>query len=217
MKTLLVFALFALITIGAVPGIAAGNSTATNEQETLFSGDVDHGGYGGVQVKASSVVGEPAVLVGGYGGWFIDHTLMVGAGGYGLVNNIAAPSEAGLIRNRQPSIGFGYGGPMLEFTGNSNSLVHYTVHVLVGAGGAGYYVRSGSDWDDDLDVDFSDSNWDACFAAEIGAGVELNVASFFRINAGASMLFVNGIDLPGLTDSDISGPSAHLTLKFGKF
>ncbi len=101
-------------------------ATAGDEQETLFSGDIEHGGYGGPVLKLTSIKSEPAVLMGGYGGWFINHMLMIGGGGFGLVNNMTAPAEAGLIDNQQPSIGFGYGGPMLEFTGNSNSLVHCT-------------------------------------------------------------------------------------------
>ncbi len=203
-----------LITLACLLCTAA-TLTASDEQETLFSGDIEHGGYGGPVVKLASVKGKPSVLVGGYGGWFINHTFMLGGGGFGLVNNIAAPTEAGLISNQQPSIGFGYGGPMIEFTGNSNSLVHYTAQVLVGAGGAGYYLRNSSNWDENSN--FSNDKWSSCFVAEVGAAAELNVASFFRVQVGAGMLFVNGIDLPGLNDSDFSGPSAHLTLKFGKF
>ena len=188
---------------------------ADEEPETLFSGDIEHGGYGGPVVRVGSVLGEPAVFAGGYGGWFINRTIMLGGGGFGLVNNISAPDEAGLINGRQPSVGLGYGGAMIEFTGSSNSLVHYTAHLLVGGGGAGYYLRHDNDWDTDDDSHRNDS--DAFFAMEFGVGVELNVASFFRINAGGSYLFVNGVELPGLADSDIGGPAAYLALKFGKF
>lgn len=183
-------------------------------QETLFSGNVEHGGYGGPVIKVASIKDETALLVGGYGGWFINHTIMIGGGGYGLVNNIDAPPGVPLANGMKQSVGFGYGGGMIEFTGNSDALVHYTAHLLVGAGGAGYYVRTTDI--EDIDPDF-DEQWDACLAAEVGAGVEINVTTFFRINAGASYLFINGLDIPELTDSDISGPAAHLTLKFGKF
>lgn len=187
----------------------------TGEQETLFSGTIEHGGYGGPVLKTGSIRNQTALLMGGYGGWFINHTFMIGGGGYGLVNNISAAEEATKINGSTPSVGFGYGGLMLEFTGSSNSLIHYTVHTLVGAGGAGHYLRS-------LDNDVLENNslneeWTGCFVAELGAGVELNVASFFRLELGAGYLFVNGVELPGLTDSDISGPTGFLMLKFGKF
>jgi hypothetical protein len=45
----------------------------------------------------------------------------------------------------------------------------------------------------------------------------LNVSKNFRIGLGGSYRFVNGVDLVGLDNDDISGPSASLTFKFGKF
>lgn len=184
------------------------------KQETLFAGEVEHGGYGGPVLKVGSVKKEAAVFVGGYGGWFINHTFMIGGGGYGLANNITASADAPLINNRTPSIGFGYGGLVMEYTGNSNDLVHYTIHTLIGAGGAGYYLRSRNEFDISFD---NNRQWDACFAAEIGASVELNVSTFFRLGLGGGYLFTNGIDMPGLSDSDLRSPHGHLTLKFGKF
>lgn len=186
----------------------------TQEQETLFSGDVEHGGYGGPVVKMGSVRKEAAAYVGGYGGWFINHTFMIGGGGYGLVNNITGSADAPLINNHTPSVGFGYGGLVLEYTGNSNSLIHYTIHTLFGAGGAGYYLWQGNQFDYNYN---RDESWDACFAAEIGASVELNVASFFRLGLGGGYLFTNGISLPGLSDTDFRGPNGHIVFKFGKF
>ena len=208
MKTILAF----LFIFGAVPALAT-----DFEQETLFSGDIEHGAFGGPSIKVLSVKDEPGVLVGGYGGWLINHSLMLGGGAFGLVNNILASNDVPLINSKRPSTAFGYGGPMIEYTGNPKELVHYTAHMLIGGGVAGYYLRDHHDWDEGPDLDFHNDNWDICLAMEFGAGVELNVASFFRINAGVSYLFVNGIELPGLADGDINGPSAHLTLKFGKF
>jgi hypothetical protein len=187
----------------------------TGESETLFSGRIEHGGYGGPVLKTGSIRDQTALLVGGYGGWFINHTFMIGGGGYGLVNDISAAGEAKKINGYTPSVGFGYGGLVLEFTGNSNSLVHYTVHTLIGAGGAGHYLRN---FDADTAGDKTlREEWTGCFVSELGAAVELNVASFFRLALGAGYLFVNGVDLPGLSDSDLSSPTGFLMLKFGKF
>lgn len=201
----------ALVVWGSLSSVSA----QTGEQETLLSGTIEHGGYGGPVLKVGSIKNETALLMGGYGGWFINHTFMIGLGGYGLVNNISARDEVAKIDGRTPSVGFGYGGLMLEFTGNSNSLVHYTVHTLVGAGGAGHYLRSLNN--NAVGNDSLSGDWSGCFTAELGAAVELNIASFFRLELGASYLFANGVELPGLTDSDISGPTGFLMLKFGKF
>lgn len=201
----------------AVYSIAAPLRAQETEQETLLSGDIEHGGYGGPVVMAGPVRNETGVFIGGYGGWFINHTFMIGGGGYGLVSNITAGEEALKIDSLTPSVGFGYGGLVLEFTGNSNSLVHYTVHTLIGAGGAGHYLRrTGNDEPfDDIRTDGDD--WESCFVGEVGAAVELNVASFVRLGVGGSYLFVNGVELPGLNDSDLSGPRGFVRLKFGKF
>lgn len=214
MKTLLFVLATFFITLPLVAQEA--QEQEKHKQETLFSGDVEHGGYGGPVVKMGSVRKEAAVYVGGYGGWFINHTFMIGGGGYGLVNNVSSAADAPLINNRKPAIGFGYGGLVLEYTGNSSSLVHYTIHTLVGAGGAGYYLWSHNAFDYNYDYNRA-QRWDACFAAEVGASVELNVASFFRLGLGGGYLFTNGIDLPGLSDSDFRGPNGHIVLKFGKF
>ena len=45
----------------------------------------------------------------------------------------------------------------------------------------------------------------------------LNVTSFFRIGIGGGYRLVSGVDLDDLKDSEISGPSAEIVLKFGKF
>lgn len=212
MRTLL----FALVIVCCAIPVAAQEIQKDEEhkQETLFSGDIEHGGYGAPVVKIGSLQKEAAIYVGGYGGWFINHTFMIGGGGYGLVNNIVGSAEAPLSNNRTPSIGFGYGGVVLEYTGNSSSLVHYTIHTLIGAGGAGYYLRN----DNSFDIAFDNNNqWDACFAAEIGASLELNVASFFRLGLGGGYLFTNGIDMPGLSDSDVRSVHGHVVFKFGKF
>ena len=61
------------------------------QEETLLgSSEVTHGGFGGPVIKYTQIKGEPAVLVGGRGGWIINHTFIIGGGGYGLVNDIKA-------------------------------------------------------------------------------------------------------------------------------
>ena len=41
--------------------------------------------------------------------------------------------------------------------------------------------------------------------------------SFWRADLGVSYRLVSGVDSFGLKDSDIAGPAASLTFKFGKF
>jgi len=199
-----------MLTVLSLPALA--------QEETLIEGNVEHGGYGAPVVKFTNVKGEFAVLAGGYGGWFINHTFLVGIGGYGLATRINA-SEAAQLKygeEEQLKVMFGYGGAVLEFVGNSNKLVHYSVSTLIGAGGIAYTERDHYDYDENDEEDHMGPS-DAVFVLEPALNVELNVASFFRINAGAGYRMVTGVNLTGLKNSDLSGPSATLAFKFGLF
>ena len=46
---------------------------------------------------------------------------------------------------------------------------------------------------------------------------EVNVTSYMRVNLGGSYRFVSGAKLAEITNEDIDGPSASLTLKFRGF
>ncbi len=190
------------------------------QEETLISGEVEHGGFGGPVVKMTSVKNEFGVLVGGYGGWLINHTFMIGGGGYGLVNKIKGNEAAQLAyqvyTDRPVNIEFGYGGVVFEYINNSNSLVHFAFSTLIGAGGVTYNERDYNDWDWGEHRDDGRPN-DAFFVAEPEVKAELNVASFFRVDVGGSYRFISGVNIIGLKNSDLSGPSANITFKFGKF
>lgn len=182
------------------------------EQETLLSGDIIHGGYGGPVLKVSAIKNSAQVMTGGYGGWLINHTFMIGIGGYGMVDNIAAGESAPLIDGRVPDLSIGYGGLVLEYIVAPKKLIHVTIQSLLGAGGAGYFNFSTTN-----SLPPGTQTGTAFFVAELGANAQLNVASFCRFSVGASYRFVNGIDLAGLTNKDVSGPSGNVSIVFGKF
>ncbi len=204
---------FLALMILAVPAFA--------QQETLFGGEFSSGGFGGPVVKFTPIRGELGILVGGYGGWLINHQFMIGGGGYGLVNNVRASTEAEALYarpNRPLYVEFGYGGLMLEYIVEPSKLVHFNVQCLVGAGG----VRYREDWYDDLFDDnpdyFHSRTNDAVFVAEPAVNVEVNMTTWMRVTAGASYRYVNGVgELGGLSNKDLSNFSGSLALKFGLF
>ncbi len=191
--------------------------------ETLIHGKIESGGYGAVSVKFSNVNNKFATFIGGYGGWLINHTFLVGAGGYGLVNTIRPPSGSlavPLVNIAIPvyypleksRIQFGYGGLYLEYIDNPQSLVHFTFSTLIGAGAVTY-----TNYNSGL-IYYSDNGVSSVvFVLEPSLNAELNVASFFRINAGIGYRFISGVDIAGLTNSDLSSIEATLSFKFGKF
>lgn len=191
------------------------------EAETLLSAPIEHGGYGALVVKGSPVGGSMEMFVGAYGGWLINHQLLIGAGGYGLVTDARASQTA------QDAYGyagttlytnFGYGGFVTEYLFTPSKLVHVNAQLLIGAGGVNY---RDSWYDNGWDDNSSDHHYgpsDEVFVLEPSVLLELNVTSWFRIDAGAGYRYVSGIeDLRGITNADLSGFSGSLAFKFGSF
>jgi hypothetical protein len=193
MKT---FALLAILLLIALPVLA--------QEETLVKGEIESGGFGGPVVKFGTFNGETGVLVGGRGGWIINHSFILGGGGYGLTNNVRAKT---LGPNGERYINFGYGGLELEYIPQSDKLVHLSFMVLIGAGGVGW-----------RDEEFGhNSEDDAVFIVEPAVHATLNVTSSFRISAGASFRVITGVSSNVSSNASLSGPSAVLTFRFGKF
>lgn len=202
------FMFFIVILLAATPLLA--------QEETLFNGSVDIGGYGGPVTRVTKVLGESGLLVGGYGGVLIDHRLMIGGGGYGLVTEHRARPEAEVLYSYggQPLLlNMGYGGVVIEYMILPSKLVHCSAILLVGGGAVDYRYRY-SDWYDQS----MHHNPDLFFVAEPGVNLEVNVVSWMRLDIGATYRYVSGLgDLVGVNNSDLRQLSGGLTLKFGAF
>ena len=68
--------------------------------------------------------------------------------------------------------------------------------------------------EDNDDIDYS---YDVCFVLEPGVNLILNVNKKFRIGAGVNYRYVNGVDYENLSNSDLSGVTVQIVLKFGDF
>lgn len=174
------------------------------QQETLVGGGFDSGGFGGPVLKITPVNGKTGVLVGGRGGWVINHTFILGGGGYALVTDIAAdtPGPSG-----EPFIAFAYGGVELEYVHQWDRLMHLSFGLLTGGGGVGFRHSNGS----------TSGESKSFFTMEPWVNGTVNVTDFFQISAGVSYRWVTGGDSPAATDSDLSGVAGVLLLRFGSF
>ena len=179
------------------------------ETQTLFDGDITHGGFGGPMIKFEDIKNDLGVWVGGRGGWIINtsdrHAISFGGGGYGLATNhqnIMAESEEDMYAAT------GYGGFITEYTNRSYQVVHVTATGLIGAGG--FSLR-------DRDFEDIDEEPQAYFVMEPGIHVEVNVTTFFRIAAGVNYRYTSGISKGDFRDSDFTGANATITFKFGFF
>jgi len=173
--------------------LAVSSPALAQEESTLVSGEFHSGGFGAPVVKFSSAMDKFAVFAGARGGWIINHTFVLGGGGYGLANDIKLAGTVSRIE-------FGYGGLELEYINSSDNLIHFTVYTLIGGGG--------------ISTDIGD---DGVFVLEPIVNAELNITTYFRINGGVGYRWVGGVDTPSLSSSDMSAVVGQLSLKFGAF
>src|SRR3989339_1042733 len=85
MKRLMVFTAAVMIFAG---------SAFAQERTLLGDGEITSGGFGGPEIKLSTLYDKSALMIGGKGGWIINHKFSIGGGGYGQVLDISAPKEA---------------------------------------------------------------------------------------------------------------------------
>lgn len=192
--------------------LALAVNIAAQEEETLFKGDFEKGGFGGPVVKFISINGQGAAMIGGRGGWIINHSLVLGGGGYGVFTEVDAP--AGVLPLEGPlDIEFGYGGFEVEYIIHPKSLLHFSIYNFIGGGATNFVKDVGPVTESNEQV----GETDFMFVWEPAVNAELNVTTWFRLNAGVSYRLVTGISQEGLENRDFCGMAATVTFKFGKF
>jgi len=184
-------------------------ATTVAQTETLISGDLEHGGFGGPIVKFSQFAGELGLLVGGGGGWVIGKTFSIGGAGYGLATNhvVSTGSE-------DYEIDFGYGGIVIEYLKRPDDLIHYYSSCLFGVGGVGFKTPGSY-----VDVDPTDG--DILYIIEPAVYACLNLTKNVRIAAGGAYRYVTGLDQAsidlGLEETGLTGVSFNISFRFGSY
>lgn len=175
------------------------------QEETLVGEGFHSGGYGGPVWKAGWVNGKLGMFSGGRGGWIINHTIALGGGGYSLIMDVEYDGAS--IGGKPLYLNLQYGGFMIEYIHHSDRLMHWTVDLLLGSGGVKLREHDPTEAIDS----------EGFFIAEPGFNLDFNIATWFRIGLGVSYRLVFGVDMEGVEDADISGPSGGIFLKFGRF
>lgn len=177
---------------------------AQNEEQTLFRSARLTGGFAAPIYTYGKTDGHSVHGVGG-GAGLVFNQFFVGA--FGMGEFFTGPKVLG------DQLGLGYGGLWIGYTTPSYKLVHlYTsLKIAGGAAGAGNF--------DDDDWDFDEDDWnDAVFVAVPEAGVELNVARWFRISGSVAYRYVGDFEGWGsLGKNDLNAPVFALTMRFGWF
>jgi hypothetical protein len=198
MKTMLLTTLILALTI---PALA--------QEQTLLGSETTHGGFGGPVVKFSQLDGRYATLAGGRGGWIVNHNLILGAAAYGLVeDNI---DRHNINQSGSEYLKMEYAGLMMEYDCHPQQLMHTSIIMLIGGGHIDNGFK-GSKYDR---IDFEPQDNFLVFEPEVN--FTINMTSGIRLSTGVSYRFISGVESFGMSNNDIAGPAASLTLRFGNF
>lgn len=193
------------------------DTQAQSEIQTVFNSPLkNNGGYGAITNSFTRINGEFANMVGVYGGWYINHKLMLGVGAAATTSYLPVLDQFNAYNGKNASYEYGQVGFMTEYVLASSKAIHVNFNMLTGAGFTVQYQRNA--WNEDFNIDnhqAHDENW--FFVVEPGVQVEINLLRWLRFSPGMSYRFVNNSNAPGLKDSDLQGASLNMTLKFGKF
>ncbi len=184
----------------------------SKEIKTLLGRNRSGGGYAAFSAGYTEIDNKQAVLFGGRFGWIASHSLGVGIGATGFINEYHYEPSL----DREVFLAGGYGGLYIEPILFPRFPVHLSFPTLFGAGGISY-VSKESDINNNL---IEDS--EAFLLIEPGAELELNLTRFFRLAVGATYRFPTSFDVglsgtPTASAESLKGLSYMVTLKFGKF
>lgn len=193
------------------------------EMKTLFGTGRVSGAFGAFDMKVSPVNDNLNLLLGGQGAVIFDKHLYLGVAGYGLSTrekfngiDVRLPENDPNRDIRIDMTGFGYGGLLIGYTIAPNSLIHVDIPVLIGAGGIDLTDDQITISDNDFTLKPSIES-SAFFVAEPGLNIEINMARFFKMGIGGGYRYIYGSDLVNLQDEDLSGWTANVSFRFGKF
>lgn len=183
-----------------------------DEFKTIFGGR-SVGGYGGFGVGYTLIDNRDAVVFDGRGGVILGHSLALGVGGAGFINEYADNPAL----NKQVSMVGGYGGVFIEPILFPKFPVHLSFPVLVGMGGAAYtsFVKDeSSGYNDENNVEETSSVF---LVVEPSAELEFNFTRWFRMAAYISYRYTSDIEMNYTSPDPLSTYSAGVRFKFGKF
>jgi hypothetical protein len=170
-------------------------SLQAQQERTLVGKETNHGGFGAAVFKGSGVADQFAGFFGARGGWVLDHVFVLGAGGYWMGGGVDVD-----VAGSEEALDMWYGGAEIEFISGWSQIYHITFLTLIGGGSLDLAGESDGIW-----------------TVEPELNMEINVAPYFRLNFGGGYRFVWDVDLPQLSNGDLSQFFGQVSLKFGAF
>jgi len=187
-------------------------ATKNDEFKTLFGHNRSSGAYGAFNIGYSEIDNKQAVIFGGKFEWIIGHSLGLGFGGNGFINEYHFDATL----NTDVFLTGGYGGFIIEPILLPKFPVHLSFPVLLGAGGISYITKDLDSYHNMIE----DS--EVFLIAEPSAELEFNITRHFRLALGASYRFTSPFNVGTTGTTPVSSDSLEswsylLTFKFGRF
>lgn len=193
------------LALSAIPAIAVGQDPMPERARTVVGRDPGFGGFVGLDVRVGEVKDVSGAFTGGEVAMLLGRRLSVGLAGYGwTAGDVRAPAGAGAAAG---ALRMGYGGVRIGYALRPRRVVHGTLELLLGGGGAR--------WSDAPNGDGRDS--DGFLVLEPAVGAEVNLTPFLRLALGASYRQAVGAELTGLQDRDLSGVTLRVGARAGRF
>jgi hypothetical protein len=183
----------------------------SDEFQTLFGHNRSSGAYGAFNIGYSEIDTYQAVVFGGKFEWIVGHSLGLGFGGSGFINEYHHDNNL----NTDVFLTGGYGGLIIEPIVLPKFPVHLSFPVLLGAGGISYITK-------DMDYHNMIEDSEVFLIVEPMAELEFNITRHFRLALGASYRFASPFDVGSSGTTPVSSDSLEswsyiMTFKFGRF
>lgn len=185
---------------------------------TVFGSSNSLGGFIGFTSKVGDINGQTSLMVGGQISGVFSSKFNIGFAGYGLTTNV--DSDTYDEKGELYELHMGYGGLLIEPVIASKSMVHITVPIFLGLGGAGTHRQFNHPLTSDEIENFEkkyEFETDVILVAEPGLNIEVNLLKNVRLDLGASYRYVYDSNVKGINDQELSGISGNVSLKFGWF
>ena len=182
--------------------------TYDQDIRTLTSKDTikTFGGYGAPIVETTQMTGEWGVLFGGKGGVILNRKFAFGGVGVAMVSNHVFNGNTETTSGPM-QLEYASGGIFFEYFYKLESPVHFSIPINIMGGGVTVL-----DEHSNQEIEAS-----GMLVLQPGLNVEFNVTKFFIPGFYVSYRQVIGSSLENFDNSDLSGLSLGLVLKFGGF
>lgn len=185
----------------------------SEEKQTLFQANAQHGGFAGLAFKLSRVDDTRFGMLGVRFGWIINRTFSLGAAYYGMANRLThytiyAPEDVQPAGNSRYYLFDTYhGGLEIEYIHKPDKQVFLSASSLLGIGHVRYPANNSAEiLSDDRHV-----------FIEPSLNVNVNISNHSKFIVGFSYMIATGVKAEGLTKDSLSGFTLNAAVAFGFF